>query len=256
MMKFVKKRFGVLICAFLFCCSGHAIAESERIIINNGPWQLVADWQDAKASKKRGIVLLLHKAAGNRSAYSDMADILSRRGYASLRVDLRGHGESINVRAFDPEISRYENPNDPAIKANFELIQQGYLDIATVVRWLREHKELGEGSFAVIGSSYTGEEMVKATDSIGFADAYIALAPGNFSANSIEKIDPSGKPWLFVRAKIELPFFDGIFQAIKDGSKAEIWVLPGEGHATDLFDHNKNLEERLIDWLDQKVYKK
>ncbi len=34
---------------------------------------------------------------------------------------------------------------------------------------------------------------------------------------------------------------------------AEIWLLPGEGHATDLFDHNPTLHLRLIDWMIERL---
>ena len=47
------------------------------------------------------------------------------------------------------------------------------------------------------------------------------------------------------------PYYESLmFEAIGDGSEsAEIWVLPGEGHATDLFDHNPDLHQRLNDWI-------
>jgi dienelactone hydrolase len=230
-------------------------AHKERLHIKNKEWDLIADWQNHKTPELKGIVLLLHKAAGNRSAYERMANLLSQRGYASLKVDLRGHGESINVRAFNPNLSRFENPKSPEIAANFELIKKGYLDIIAVVKWLKANKRIEQVPFAIIGSSYTGEEMVKASEVIGWADAYIALAPGNFSSRSVAKIDPTKKPWLFVRATKEMSFMDNIFETIDKGSNAEIWILPGKGHATDLFEQNDALEEKLINWLHKKLYK-
>lgn len=229
--------------------AGFTPAHSEPVTIQSGAWRLKADWQDHAVPEKHGTVLLLHKAAGNRMAYARMAEVLAENGYASLRIDLRGHGESTNVRAFDPNLSRYKDENNPAVSANFELIDDGHIDIVAAIRWLEQEGKLDGAPFAVIGSSYTGEQMVIAADTIGFADAYIALAPGNFSDASIGKVDPSGKPWLFVRAEREMSFFDDLFEAISDGTDAEIWVLPGSGHATDLFETNDDLEERLVDWL-------
>ena len=43
--------------------------------------------------------------------------------------------------------------------------------------------------------------MAEAGAQVGYADMYIALAPGNFSEDSIKAIDASGVPWLFVRAE-------------------------------------------------------
>lgn len=118
------------------------------------------------------------------------------------------------------------------------------------MQWLDEQPGLTSLPLVVVGSSYTGEEMVEAAEETRFADVYVALAPGSFSAESIAAIDPSEVPWLFVRAEVELPFFPDLFAAIREGSEnAEIWTLPGEGHATDLFDHNPELHLRLIDWI-------
>jgi hypothetical protein len=118
------------------------------------------------------------------------------------------------------------------------------------MHWLDEQPRLTSLPLVVVGSSYTGEEMVQAAADTRFADIYIALAPGSFSEESIAAIDPSEVPWLFVRAEVELPFFPGLFAAIREGSEtAEIWTLPGEGHATDLFDHNPDLHLQLIDWI-------
>jgi len=255
MKRINKSLLSTFIVVFLLGFANNSFSASQRIVINNGPWQLVGDWQEHTGQEQNGVVLLLHKAAGNRSAHKRMASILSDSGYASFRIDLRGHGESTNIRVFDPKVSRFEDPKDPEVTANFSLIKQGYLDIIAAIKWLKEKKEIKGLPFTIIGSSYTGEEMVKAAESTGFADAYIALAPGNFSKSSIEKIDPSGKPWLFVRAEKEMTFIDGIFNDIRAGSKADIWVLSGEGHATDLFEHNANLEEKLTGWLDQNLKK-
>ena len=252
----VKFRFLVLLLAITIQPSCLAKARDTQVVIDNNPWQLKGNWQTANTQKTKGVVLLLHKAAGDRTAYTKMATVLADSGYASLRVDLRGHGESINAGRFDPDISRYEDKNDPAVVANFKLIRQGHLDIVAAIQWLRDNHQLKNKPFIIVGASYTGEQMVKASLKTGFADVYVALAPGNFSRDSITRIDPSNKPWLFVRAAKEMSFFDAIFTAIRKGSKAEIWVLPGSGHATDLFQHHTDLEQKLVEWIDKNVTRK
>jgi alpha/beta superfamily hydrolase len=183
-----------------------------------------------------------------------MAAAMAARGIASLRIDLRGHGDSINLGAFDAAISRYLDEDDPAVVRNFSLIRSGDRDVVAIMQWLDEQPRFSSQPLVVVGSSYTGEEMVQAAVETRFADIYVALAPGSFSEASIAAVDPSEVPWLFVRAEIELPFFPELFAALREGSdSAEIWVLPGEGHATDLFDHNPNLHLRLIDWITERL---
>jgi len=238
----------------LFAAVMSARADDVRVEIDSEGWTLVGDLTTPESVSPISFAILLHKAAGDRDAYVTMAEAMATRGIASLRIDLRGHGDSINLGRFDPEISRYLDENDPAIVRNFSLIRDGDRDVVSIMRWLDERPGLNSLPLVVVGSSYTGEEMVEAAEDTRFADVYVALAPGSFSAESIAAIDPSGVPWLFVRAEVELPFFPDLFVAIREGSEtAEIWTLPGEGHATDLFDHNPELHLRLIDWITEQL---
>ena len=232
--------------------STHSNADTA-ITIDSGDWQLKGDLSVPESPV--AFAILLHKAAGDRSAYTEMGKILAKNGIASIRLDLRGHGESINLGSFDPTLSRYLAPDDERIVRNFDLIRSGDKDILSLMRWLERQEEFRDLPLVVIGSSYTGQEMVEAARKSRFADAYVALAPGSFDTESIAAVDPSGVPWLFVRAEIELPFFPDLFIAIGEGAKsAEIWTLPGEGHATDLFENIVGLEHRLADWIKNKLH--
>ena len=240
--------------ALLFAAMMFAQADDVRVEIDSGGWILVGDLTTPETMSLNSFAILLHKAAGDRKAYVAMAEAMATRGIASLRIDLRGHGDSNNLGAFNPEISRYLDDNDPAIVRNFSLIRAGDRDIVSIMQWLDEQPRLTSLPLVVMGSSYTGEEMVEAAVDTRFADIYVALSPGSFSEESIAAVDPSEVPWLFVRAEVELPFFPELFAAIREGSEtAEIWTLPGEGHATDLFDHNPNLHLRLIDWITDRL---
>jgi len=243
-----------LIFALLFSAMMSARAADLRVEIDSEGWTLVGDLTTPESTPPNAFALLLHKAAGDRTAYVAMAEALATRGIASLRIDLRGHGESNNLGAFDPQISRYMDDTDPAVVENFSLIRAGNRDIVSIMQWLDKQPRLTSLPLIIVGSSYTGEEMAEAATETKFADIYVALAPGSFSAESIAAIDSSEVPWLFVRAEVELPFFPELFAAIREGSEtAEIWVLPGEGHATDLFDHNPNLHWQLIDWITDRL---
>jgi pimeloyl-ACP methyl ester carboxylesterase len=240
--------------AWLFTAMLSARADDVRVEIDSEGWLLVGDITTPETTPPSAFALLLHKAAGDREAYVTMAGAMAARGIASLRIDLRGHGDSTNLGAFDPTISRYLDEDDPAIVENFALIGSGDRDVVSIMQWLDEQPGLTSLPLVVVGSSYTGQEMVEAAAETRFADIYVALAPGSFNGESIAAIDASEVPWLFVRAEVELPFFPGLFAAIREGSDtAEIWVLPGEGHATDLFDHNPDLHLRLIDWITERL---
>ena len=206
-------------------------------------WHLKADLLSptVRNNARLPMVVMLNKAAGDRKVYRALSRELLSKGFASLRVDLRGHGESINRGRFDPRD-----------RDSFKLLDGSYKDIAIITQWVR-----GAGKYnglAIIGASYSGEHMMLASEVGGYADAYIALSPGSFSDASIGKIDATGKPWFFLRATKELPFFDEIFAKIDEQSKtAKIQIVEGDGHASDMLINNPELEGDLISWLTLKL---
>jgi pimeloyl-ACP methyl ester carboxylesterase len=246
----MKTYFRAMIVWVLLLSIPHIVwAETSNspFTIKSDGWVLHADL--VQPDNAVAIAVLLHKVSGDRRAYAPLAQLLATAGIASVRIDLRGHGESINLGEFDPQLSRYLDPDDPDIVRNFELVRAGDRDIVSLFHWLKGQSSLNGLPLVMVGSSYTGQEMVEVMDTFGAADVYVALAPGSFTQDSIAKIDPSNADWLFVRAEDELPFFPALFEAIDAGSDAEIWTLPGSGHATDLFETHDDLEIRLKNWI-------
>ncbi|MBT5072770.1 MAG: hypothetical protein HOJ34_12125 [Kordiimonadaceae bacterium] len=235
----MSRKLSIIIFCFMFFSSFSNAAE-QKIMIENEGWELYGDLGLADELNPKGIILMLHKASGNRSEYISMAEKANQAGFNSLRMDLRGHGESINLDSFDY-----------LVKKNFELIEQARRDVAAAHNWIKADERFVDLPLIYMGASYSGEEMVSASEEVGFADAYIEMSPGSFSPQSIAKIDISGKPWFFVRAENELPFFPVLYENIRAGSTiAEIKVYPGEGHGTDLLKIRPEVEDFFLEWIE------
>ena len=71
--------------------------DDTRVVIESRGWQLIGDLCIPGSEKRCPAVLLLNKAAGDRTVYDELARQLAARGIASLRLDLPGHGESVNL---------------------------------------------------------------------------------------------------------------------------------------------------------------
>ena len=166
-----------------------APVETEVTIDSEG-WALAGDLRMPSANQLAPAVLLLHRAAGTRQEYAALAWLLGQRGVASLRVDLRGHGESINRGRFLPDnreasISLDDTP----------------ADIVAAHRFLAAQAGVDASRIAIVGASFSGEMMAEAARRTRYAQAYVALSPGSFSETSIRAIDPSAVPWLFISAR-------------------------------------------------------
>ncbi|MEZ4588720.1 MAG: CocE/NonD family hydrolase [Gemmatimonadales bacterium] len=213
-------------------------AVERRVVVEEQGWELIGDLSLPAESGKRPAVLMLNAANRDRTEYVALARELARRGVASLRLDLRGHGESVNRGRFVPG----EVPRSP-------LIWDSEADVLAALRFLRAQPGIDGSRIGVVGASYSGEEMAEAGRIGGYARAYVALSPGSFSDESVDGIDPSGAAWLFVASRDER-YLQEITAAVRGRSRTvELLVLPGVEHGTRLLGSTPGLPERLAVWL-------
>jgi dienelactone hydrolase len=230
-----------LIAVVLFGLSAVPANPSEtRVIIENEGWKLVGDWTMPKFKQPVPAVILLNKANGDRQVYKRLAQYLGENGIASLRLDLRGHGESINRGKFVPF---QEN--------SVEVLTNTDQDIWAAIRYVKSIKGVARERIGIVGASYSGEEMAIAARKNGYAKAYAALSPGSFSEESIIAIDHSGAAWLFIKSAEERArTLKDFFSAVRQKSKtAQTLEVAGDKHATDILDSNTELAEMLAVWF-------
>ena len=142
-----------------------AVASESTVNVASGDWVLVGDLSLPESRERAPVVLMLNKAAGDRTAYEGMARALDDRNIASLRLDLRGHGESTNLGTFVPgELSPHP------------MIWDAEQDVVAAIKYLKEHGRVDPDRIAVVGGSYSGEEMAEAGRIAGYAAAYVALS--------------------------------------------------------------------------------
>ena len=221
---------------------GSAFAEQpERISVQSEGWELIGDLQLPETPEIVSAVLLLNKVAGNRHVYRELAGHLAERGIASLRLDMRGHGDSTNLDRFVP----YET-DDEALEI---MIWDAEADVIAAHEFLKSHPRIDPDRIAIVGASYSGEEMAEAGRIGGFAQAYVALSPGSFSEESIAAMDESGVPWLFVVSRHERHLTE-IAANVQSATKSvEIVYLPGDAHATRILESRHDVAERVAVWL-------
>lgn len=221
---------------------GTAFSDQEtRVVIPSGGWELVGDLLLPHDGKDLPAVLMLNQAAGNRRPYEELAAALSERGIASLRLDLRGHGESINLGEFIP---------DRATEQECEtLIWDANEYVVAAHQFLLNHPNIDADRIAVVGASYSGEEMAEAGRDTEYAAAYVALSPGSFSDESIADMDASMVPWLLIVSRKE-PYLHEIAAKLHEHTRSvEIIELPGDQHATSILDARPEMADRIATWL-------
>jgi len=216
-------------------------SKESRVMVESRGWQLIGDLCLPASEEPCPAVLMLNKAAGNRQVYTKLAGQLAARGMASLRLDLPGHGESTNLGRFIP----YETDS-----LNREImIWESDIEVTAAHQFLKDHPRIDANKIGIIGGSYSGEEMAEAGRMRGYAQAYVELSPGSFSDESIQTIDASGLPWLFIVSKQDR-HLKKIAAAVQAKSKTvELLIIPGTEHATQILDTRVDMAERIAVWL-------
>jgi dienelactone hydrolase len=215
--------------------------EETRVVIDSRGWQLVGDLRLPASEEPFPAVLMLNKAAGDRTVYRELAHQLAARGIASLRLDLPGHGESINLGRFVP------GETDSLTQES--MIWESDLDVTAAHQYLKTHARIDSNRIGMIGASYSGEEMAEAGRERGYARAYVELSPGSFSEASISGIDSSGVAWLFIVSNNERHLRE-ITASVQARSKTvELIIIPGTEHSTRILAARPDMAERIAVWL-------
>lgn len=208
----------------------------DTVVIENDGWRLIGNMVRPATGARTAAVLLLNKANGDRRAYAGLARELARRGVSSLRLDLRGHGESTNLATFVPTLANAASEGEER-------------DVAAALRWLRAHQLVDSTRIGVVGASYSGEAMAAAARAGYGARAYVALSPGSLSEETIAGIDPGALPWLIVVSKNER-FLRGVVAAVREHSRsATVAEMDGAAHASDILVTHPELAAGIADWL-------
>lgn len=217
-------------------------AGAESVQLTSDGWSLHGTWQPAESAPPAPAVLILHGAAGDREDFAALASAAGDAGMHSLRLELRGHGESTNLGRFEPPYAENRHINDGAWK-----------DIVVGIDWLRQQP--GVTTVAVIAASYSGEQAALALrEGKTRADAYVMFSPGDFQDASIDAVGPSGVPWLFVRTTEESPaslrWIDEIYELLPERApEADVRVYAGTGHAAGVLNGRPQVATETVQWL-------
>ncbi len=213
----------------------------ETVTLDADGWKLVATLRrDANLAGPQPAAILLHRAAGNRSEYDALGQALAARGVAALQLDLRGHGDSVNKGRFIPEQSETRAINPGA-----------WIDVARAYLHVSESDWADANRIAVLGASYSGERAAVAFRSgLARPAAVVMMGPGDFSDESVDGVDASGVPWLFVASENEIHWVGLVVDAVRErAATAEIRIVPGDAHASRILEAHPAMNAEIADWI-------
>lgn len=216
----------------------------KRIELKVDGWEIVGLLNIPESTEKLPLVILGHTLwGGNKSEYDDLVKVLAANGIASLRIDLRGHGESINK-------GKVKKPD-----TNPAYMFDAWPDIIAAHQYAENLPEIDPTKIGVLAASYSGELAAKAGKHYKYAQAYVILSSAMFSQESTLRIAYSNAEWWHIVANDDPTFAKEAVGFVQKRSPSEVTILESGGHGPDLLKSHKDLSQQIADWFNKKLHK-
>lgn len=202
--------------------------------------KLHASWRPSAAGPSAPAVLLLHAFSRERRELAEVAEELGARGFATLAVDLRGHGESTSKSGARIGLS-------PSLQTSPSAFPR---DLEAACVWLRARSP----RIGVVGFSLAGNLAALATAG-GCAEAGVAVSTNADPLERLAGTRPSAPRGLLVLASEKDPGrADSARRLHESGHEPKSVVLyPGAAHALDLLRSEPEAKGAAYAWLDARL---
>lgn len=187
---------------------------------------------------QKKIAILLHMMPATKESWDSIAQKLLEKGYASLAIDMRGHGESTMGGTLD-----YKNFNEEQQKAK-------RLDLEAALEWVHA-QGFEDGQIILIGASIGANLVIRALSEHPDLPLTIALSPGlNYRGvttdDAIVKIRPNQKVVLVASDDDDRPSWDSVHELHRLNPSAVLIERHGLGHGTNMTDRDPSLIQDII----------
>ncbi len=204
---------------------------------------LVGDWYTAPTMI--GAVILFHMMRETRNSWSQLQTACAKRSIASLSIDLRGHGQSI--QGYQDSVLDYKEFTDEEHRLSLN-------DAYNAFEWV-ENRGLDRNRIAVGGASFGANLALATMVNLPSIPCGILLSPGA-NYRGIHALEDSQN--LTYVQSLMIAASDKDMESFGDSKKLfEIapvekkTFLPykGTAHGTDIFRTDPKLPDKLADWL-------
>jgi len=204
--------------------------------------QISADYYPAGGDR---FAILLHMMPATKESWQGFASALQEKGISSIAIDERGHGESQG----GPNGFKEFTDEEQAAKI---------LDVRAAWEEL-----VGRGAYSektiVIGASIGANLAIAFVDEMEKIPAGVALSPGldYRSVTTLKSInsglEKNQKILLVVSEEDEYSYLSCKKLHEANKKQTDYWLQSNLGHGTAMFDKDRELTNKVIDWVDKQL---
>lgn len=224
--------------------SSTQIEEFKKInFITKDGVMIVANYYPNKEAKYAGI--LIHQRPLTKESFDNFAKFLNKEGYTVLALDLRGHGESIQSTFGKLDYNKFTSEEE----------QKSIIDLEAASLFLNKEGFPKEKQF-LVGASIGANLAFQFLSENPKIKGVVLLSPGlNYRGIILEKFRKEGiGNKIFAVSALDDP------QGVKGGRALKSWYPEAVyleyqfgGHGINLFKTQKDLREKILDWLREKL---
>ncbi len=225
------RRWEKLFLIFFVCTLG-VLSASEIVTLRSKDGFLLKGWLDlpSKGKPPYRLALMAHEYGADHRMWENLAAQMRRRGYATLAVDLRGHGASDRRHGKKIRV-RPGHFSEDAKRIGFRKIPD---DLRAWMDRMEARKDIEIEEPVFFGSSLGGGAVIPLM--IDFEPkAVVTLSPaspGNFNKKEVmESVEESNSPWLIVSSQRDFARKSVELYAAK-AQLPTLLVVPGQGHGS------------------------
>ena len=191
-------------------------------------------YPDESLNRDTGILILVHEAYRDRSAWDGFINAVHESGYAVITFDLRGHGKSQGEQVFDEAMDH---------------------DLDAVMDWINSSPDLNKDRLAVVGASLGANLALRAGARYPQIKSLVLLSPGmSLWDIGIESaiLEYGRRPVLLVATEDDgYPAIS--VQRLNELGKGydKLVIYPGAGHGTQMITDQPDLIPLMLDWFQQ-----
>jgi len=203
------------------------------------------------SERVKAAVLALHMMPTTKESWDNLAKALARQRVTSLAIDLRGHGESTNIKNEESNIKNLDYR-----KFSDEEHQASKLDVEAALEWLEKETGLPLEKISVVGGSIGANLTLQALFEHPEIKKGVALSPGlNYRGIQPKQFVQNFKPdqaVFYATSKDDGDNATKVEELFNATSARKEWkVYDNAGHGTTMLERTDDLLPSIVEFISQ-----
>ncbi len=230
----------------LTCCGVFSVCPASGEVVRfqtTDGLEIVGDYRPAAAGGMPApVAIMLHMYGSDRSSWKPLMEPLHVAGFATLAIDLRGHGES----------------GAPRKEALHEMIKAGagvvfrdmVMDVEAARQWLALRDDIDQARIALVGASIGCSVAINYAAQDVSVDVVVAMTPGTgyFGVDSTIPMRMLGsRPVLLLATEHERQACDKLAGIQPHATKRILGKMTA--HGTRMFQAMPGVKKMIVDFL-------